>query len=258
MAISLKSITKGVAVKAPRIVLVGVEGVGKSTFAAGADSPVIIPMRDEQGVDNIDAHKFPACHSFEDVIGAITSLYQEEHEYRTVIIDSASALEPLIWDAVCREAKVTKIEDVGGGYGKGYIAAADLWRQVTQGLDALREEKNMASILIGHVITTEFIDPEADPYTTYEMSINKKHAAPHLYRWADCVLFANYEKAAVVTQEGGFNKKTRRAAGTGKRALYTEKRPAHPGKNRFNLPYKLPLEWPAFAEALAAGTKQTN
>lgn len=258
MAISLKSITKGVAVKAPRILLVGVEGVGKSTFAAGAYSPVIIPMRDEQGVDNIDAHKFPPCQSYADALAAIESLRSDDHEYQTVIIDSASALEPLIWDAVCQDAGAKTIEEVGGGYGKGYIAAAALWRQVTQALDTLRDVKGMASILIGHVVTTEFIDPEADPYTTYEMALNKKHAAPHLYRWADCVLFANYEKAAVVTQESGFNKKTRRAAGTGKRALYTEKRPAHPGKNRFNLPYKLPLEWAAFAEAMAAGMNQTK
>jgi hypothetical protein len=256
MAISLSSITKGVAVKAPRIVLIGVEGVGKSTFAAAAPGSVIIPMRDERGVDQIDAAKFPAVNSYAELIEALGVLYKEQHDYSTVVIDSASALQPMIWAAVCEAAGAKKIEEVGGGYGKGYTYALDLWRDLTQALDALRDDKGIGSILIGHVVTSEFADPEADPYTTYEWDIHKK-AAAQLYRWADAVLFANYEKAAVVANDAGFNKKTRRAAGTGKRALYTEKRPAHPGKNRYGLPYKLPLDWAAFHAAMSPTAEAT-
>ena len=42
MAISLASLRKSTALQPPRILMHGVAGVGKSTFAAKADSPVFI------------------------------------------------------------------------------------------------------------------------------------------------------------------------------------------------------------------------
>jgi hypothetical protein len=249
MALSLESISKGRARKAPRIVLLGVEKVGKSTFAAGAETPIFLPMKGEQGIDELDCAKFPAAQTYDDVIDAIGVLYREDHDYKTVVLDSASALEPLVWDKVCKTEGVASIEKVGGGYGKGYTETLRYWREIMDGLDALREERNIASILIGHVKAKEFNDPEADPYTTYWFDINEK-AANALYRWADCILFANFKRAIVQKNDAGFNKKVSRATGTGQRLLLTEKRPAHPGGNRFSLPYELPLDWQKFREAL--------
>lgn len=241
MALSLDSISRGRARKAPRITLLGVEGVGKSTWAAGAKNAVFIPTKGEQGLDEIDCAKFPPVQTFGELIETLGVLYRDDHDFNTVIVDSASALEPLVWDHVSRAAGVDSIERVDGGYGKGYVKALDDWRELMAGLDALRDEKGMASILIGHVKTKEFNDPEADPYTTYTFDIQDK-AANALYRWSDCVLFANFKKAAVVKNDAGFNKKVSRATGTGQRVLLTEKRPAHPGKNRYGLPYELPLD----------------
>jgi hypothetical protein len=257
MSLSLDSISKGRARKAPRITLLGVEKVGKSTFASQAENPIFIPMKGEQGVDELDVARFPPAQSFADVIDAIRVLYQEDHEHQTVVVDSASALEPLIWDATCRAGGVNSIEEVGKGYGKGYTEALKYWRELTEGLDALRDEKGIASIIIGHVKAKEFNDPEADPYTTYEFDINAK-AASLLSRWADATLFAAFKKAIVQKNDVGFNKKVSRATGTGHRVLYTEKRPAHPGGNRYGLPFEIPLPlpplsgWSAFRASLDA------
>lgn len=242
MAFSLESISKGRAKKAPRLIVLGVEGVGKSTFASKAENPIFIPMKGEQGIDEIDAHKFPPVATYADITSAIGTLYQDDHPYKTAVIDSSSALEPIIWAETCRVAGVDSVEKVGGGFGKGYTEALKYWNELTEGLDALREERGMTIILIGHVVTGEFNDPEADPYTTYQFDVQKK-AAAKLYRWADAVLFANFKRAVVQKSEAGFNKKTSRGIGTGQRVLYTEKRPAHPGKNRYHLPYELALSW---------------
>lgn len=249
MALSLESISKGKARLAPRIVLLGVEKVGKSTFAAGAESPIFIPTKGEQGTDELDVAKFPTASSYADVIEALGVLYQSDHPYKTVIIDSASTLEPMLWDETCKRNAADSIEKVGGGYGKGYTEALKQWRELMDGLDALRMDKGMASILIGHVVASEFNDPEADPYTTYSFDINKKAAAA-INRWADCILFANFKKAIVQKTDAGFNKSNARAVGTGQRTLYTEKRPAHPGGNRYGLPYEMKLSWPDFRAAL--------
>lgn len=249
MAFSLDSISKGRARKSPRLIVVGVEKVGKSTFASEAESPIFIPMKGEKGIDEIDAHKFPAAQKYSDVLDAIGMLYAEKHPYKTVVVDSASALEPLIWEEACRVAGKPSIEEIGGGYGKGYTEALRYWRELTEGLDALREERGMSSILIGHVVAGEFNDPEADPYTTYTFDVQKK-AAALLYRWTDAILFANFKRAVVQKSDLGFNKKASRATSTGQRYLFTEKRPAHPGGNRWSLPYELPLSWQALRAAI--------
>jgi hypothetical protein len=250
MALSLASISKGKARKAPRIVLLGVEKVGKSTFAGQSENPIFIPMKGEEGTDEIDCAKFPVSRSYGDVIDALGVLYREDHPYQTAIIDSSSALEPLIWDHTAKTKGADSIETVNGGFGKGYVEALKFWREIMDGLDALREDRGMASILIGHVKAKEFNDPEADPYTTYMFDIQER-AANALYRWSDAILFANFKRAAVTKNDVGFNKKVARGVGTGERRLFTEKRPAHPGGNRYSLPYELPLAWEAFAAAMA-------
>jgi len=255
MAYSLKQIQKGVQHRAPRIITLGVEKVGKSTFAAGAPNPIFLPVKGEEGIDALDVASFPPAGTFADVIGYLGALLNEEHEHQTVVIDSSSALEPLIWEEVCRAANVDSIEKVGGGYGKGYIEAVPQWRLLTDWLDALRAQKNMASVLIGHVRVKAFNDPTQDSYDTYMWDVNDK-ASAMLIRWADSILFAN-GKTTVKKEDQGFGKAKARAIDTaaGERFLYTQKRPAHPGGGRGvygHLPYELPLTWQAFQDAVAA------
>lgn len=258
MGFDLKSIQRGAIVRAPRMILLGVEKIGKSTFAAGADDPIFLPIKQEEGVDAIDAPKFPTAMSWNDVMEAIGTLYQETHDFRTLVIDSASALEPVIWEAVCAENKADSIEKVNGGYGKGYTEALGKWRDLMSALDALRSEKNMATILIGHVSVKRFDDPLGDSYDQYQFDIHAK-AANALFRWADSIGFAN-TKTAVKREEVGFNKEKKRGVDvTGNRYLFTRKTPAHPGGGRGvygQLPYELPLQWSAYSEAVAAVINQ--
>ena len=118
MGFDLNSIKRGVEHKAPRIVLLGVEKIGKSTFAAGADNPIVLPIKGEEGVDDLDVAKFPRAETFDDVLAAVSTLITEDHDFKTFIIDSASALEPVIWAKLCDENNCDSIEKVGGGYGR--------------------------------------------------------------------------------------------------------------------------------------------
>ncbi len=256
MAFSLQSITTSSILKPPRAILLGVEKIGKSTFAAGADDPIFIPIKREEGIDSLDVARFPACETFTDVMSAIGVLYNEDHPYKTAVVDSSSALEPVIWEDVCREnGNVASIEKVGGGFGKGYIEALLRWQQLMEGLDALREHKGMASIIIGHVKVSNFNDPERESYTRYTFDINDR-ASNALFRWADFIGFAN-NKLITATEKQGFGKERARAvdAANGNRYLFTQKTPAHPGGGRGvygRLPAELPLSWDAFKEAVAA------
>jgi hypothetical protein len=257
MGFDLNSIKKGVEHKAPRIVLLGVEKIGKSTFAAGAESAIFLPIKGEEGVDDLDVAKFPRAETFDDVLEAVTTLIRDEHDYKTFVIDSASALEPVIWAKLCEESNCDSIEKVGGGYGKGYIEAANKWRSLMEGLDRLRS-KGISVILIGHVKVKRFDDPLGASFDQYQFDLHEKvHLA--LQRWADSILFANSE-TIVKTEDVGFNKEKKTGKDlTGARWLFTQKRPGHPGGGRGvygRLPYKLPLEWSAFTSAASEAAQQ--
>lgn len=203
----------------------GIEKIGKSTFAAGAPTPVFIPIRSEEGIDDLPVAHFPTAESFDDVMAALQALHEQKHDYETVVIDSVSTLEPLVWDAVCKAEGVDSIEKVGGGYGKGYVEAVQRWRLLMSALDALREQ-GLASILIGHVAVRTFADPTTESYDQYQLDLNKRATAA-LMRWSDCILFANC-RPLVRKEEGGFSKTTRKAVLREERCLFTQEAPGPP------------------------------
>jgi hypothetical protein len=248
--------------KPPRIILLGVEKIGKSTFAAGAPNAVFLPIKGEEGIDGIGAQRFAPAQNWAELINNLKALSEEEHDRKTVVIDSASALEPLLWQAVCEKAQTDSIEKVGGGYGKGYTEAVGYWHELCDWLDYLRETKGMGAIIIGHVKTKRHDDPTGESYDRYQMDCNDK-ASARLFRWADAILFAN-TKAIVKKEDVGFNKTQNRAIDPsgGARYLFTQQRPAHPGGGRYpwgNIAYELPLDyaqWHAAVEQVKQPTQE--
>jgi hypothetical protein len=177
---------------------------------------------------------------------ALAALDKDDHDFATVVIDSVDWLEPLVWQKACQENGWKDLEQPG--FGKGYVAALDLWRQYLEALNTLRDERGMAIIQIAHTDIKRFDSPEHEPYDRYVIKLHAR-AAALLQEHSDVVLFANY-RISTVKSDVGFNKKVTRALGSGERVLYTAERPAFLAKNRYDLPDSLPLSWEAFAEAM--------
>jgi len=239
----LKNVTKG-KIDVPHFVLVfGPDGVGKSSFGAGA--PSVIFLGTEEGTSNLDVARFPAPNKFSDVVQAIEELSKENHDYKTLVVDSLDWLEPLVWSAVCTEGGQKSIEDFG--YGKGYVLALKKWQEMIGALKVLRAQKKMNIVLIAHSHVKVFNDPsQPASYDRYQLKLNDKAAA--LFREAvDAVLFANYE--TFVKKEGNAKAK---AFGDGARVIFTERRPAFDAKNRMGLPFQIPLSWADYVSACSA------
>lgn len=246
----LEQIRTGKHPSPPRILLYGTEGIGKSTFAAQAPNPIFIPTED--GLNEISCASFPLAKKYTDVEAYLSALAMEQHEYQTVIIDSCDWLEQLIWDDLCHLSHVPTIEKVDGGYGKGYIAALGYWRQIIDALESLRNHRNMAVVLISHARVERFEDPESSAYDRYTPRLHK-HATALLTEWSDAVLFAT-RKFRTESEDVGFGRERTIAVGIGKdggeRIIRTVGGPSCVAKNRYNLPYEMPLSWDAFIGSL--------
>lgn len=241
MAFDLKSIKRNESIAAPRVMVYGVEGIGKTTFAAGAPKPIFILTED--GLGSMDIAHFPLAHSVDDVMDAIATLYNEEHDYQTVVIDSLDWLEAIIQKEI-----ETKHDAKDLAYGKGAIIAAQQWRDVLDGLNALRNDKGMAIIMLAHTTIKRFDSPEVEPYDRYQPKLQERSNSV-VREWADAVLFANY-KTIVKKDDVGFNKTSNRGISTGERLLFTSERPAYMAKNRYGLPDSIPLNWADFSNSI--------
>lgn len=240
---ALSAITRGKRRAPDRILLVGVEGVGKSTFGSEAPAPIFLAAED--GIRQLDVASFPEPQSFEDVLAAVDELTTGEHEFKTLVIDSIDWLEPLIWDSLCKRNSWDNIESPG--YGKGYAAAVDEWRKLLARLDQLRAKRGMEIVLLAHALISTFQNPAGPDFSRYECSINKK-AAALVKQWTDANLFATFEEFTTDPKKGKI-----KGVASGKRVIHTERCAAWDAKQRWGLPPTLPLSYSDYAEARDAG-----
>lgn len=247
----LQNVRRGRMDRPPRIIIYGTEGIGKSTFAAGAEKAIFIPTED--GLDNIDCARFPQAKTLDAVTSALAALRDEPHDYATVVVDSLDWLEQLIWDTLCAEYKVSNIEKVAKGYARGYTLAVSHWRQITEALDALRD-RGMAVVCIAHAKVERVEDPETTAYDRHAPRLHKL-AGAWVCEWADAVLFAG-RKIRVQKEDAGYERVRGVAAGIGapggERILRCIGGPACVAKNRYGLPETIPLGWTEFIAALTA------
>lgn len=252
----LSQIQSGRTAKPPRILLYGIEGIGKSTFGSQTPNPVFIQTED--GLDEIDCDKFPLATNYQAVVEALNELRHGEHQYETVVIDSLDWLERLAWDKLCADYGVNSIEKVDGGYAKGYTHALNCWREIIDVLNALRNDRGMAILIIAHSKVERFEDPESSPYDRYSPRLHK-HASALMTEWCDAVLFAT-RRIRTQSEDAGFNRKRTIAHAIGKdggeRILRCVGGPSCVAKNRYGITEELPLTWAAFIEALSQNQQQ--
>lgn len=245
----LNKVTKG-KVKRPHLIIVfGVDGVGKTTFASQAPDPIFLGK--EQGTDQLDVNRFPEPKTWSEVLQAIDELTTMSHQYKTLVIDSLDWIEPLLFKHICEEDEVKSIELAGGGYGKGYVVAVEKWHEFIDKVNKLRDVKKMHVIMIAHSEIITFNDPDSQmAYERYQMKLHKR-ANPVLREWVDAVLFANYK---TFTKKDGTRTK---ALGDGARVMYTERRPGYEGKNRYGLPPVMNFDWNDFINAVERGEPES-
>jgi len=212
----------------PRICIYGGHGIGKSTLASKFPAPIFISTED--GLDSLDVTSFPRATKVEDVVENIKTLIKEDHEFKTVVIDSVDWLiEPLI---VSNVESSHDAKDLA--YGKGQMLVAEEFREILQGLDVLRVKRRMNVVLIAHAAVVKFEDPRTEPYDRFQPKLPNRCNAL-LQEWADVLAFAAF-KVIIRKSDSGFNNQKTRGVTTGERLLHFVENPAFAAKNRYTCP----------------------
>ncbi|HET9087159.1 MAG TPA: ATP-binding protein [Acidobacteriaceae bacterium] len=240
------------------------EGFGKTSFAAQTPKPVFIQTRGETGLDTLiqagqlpETPHFPEISTWDEVLSAVRALRDEPHEYKTLVFDTVNGAERLCYEHVCKRDYAGDWTDKGfSSYMRGYEVAQTDWRGFVALLDELRVSRKMTVFLLVHSKIKQFKNPDGPDYDKWTPDMHDK-CWSITHKWADCVLFGNFESTIKVKRGDPGDKG--KATGVTHRVMYTQHRAAWDAKNRLGLPEEIDMgtnaqeAWANFVAALKGG-----
>lgn len=225
------------------VILYGVPGIGKSTWASKTPTPLFIGAEEN---DELTVQRLKKPTTWDEFLSQVQWIIDHKPNYETLVVDTIDSIEKILHRHILsKDPKgAGSMSQAHGGYGKAYEKAETEFLILRSMLQRLRDEQGKGIILLAHSIKTQATDTILGlQYDTYEMSIHKKAQAV-LVDWTSCVLFGNY----IVHKVDDDNTDKVFAIGEGERVVLTEKRPGFLAKNRYRLPFEMPLDFSYFLE----------
>lgn len=195
---------------APIMTFFGEAGRGKTTLACSFPNPIVIQA--EEGVHRIsnkiaapDVLPFTSVRQLWD---DLKWLMNEEHDYKTVIIDSVTTLsEHFVADVIARDPDAKSINKAHGGWGVGWSMVEAMHSRVRNAAKMLRDKRGMATIFIAHADLEKMDLPDKDDYSRYSLRMHKKSTTHYidnvdlvgLIRLQSAVRGGDDEKKKIVT-----------------------------------------------------------
>lgn len=256
--IDLKNVKPKVIYVPPKIILYGRNGIGKSTFALKAPSPIFLDLD-----ENI--YELPCIsnktlgvqiRTYDDVLAFLGTLFNQDHEFKTLVVDSLSSLEKLIMQKVVLTTNNVNVTSFGDfKYGAGHLKMMPLWEEFLQKLKNLWNHKKLIIILLAHFKEKREENLTGTSYLQYQINLYEK-SSELLRNWCSCVLFA--EDEIVLEDEAiEFNRKISKVKNS-TRIIHTDGGTTFLAKNTYNLPSKLPLDWQTLFKHIQSYYTQFN
>jgi len=233
MAIDLKKLKKEKD-HPPRICLHGSMGCGKSMTATCAPVPMWLNLEKsvlarDLGIGNQTPSSYP------EVMEYLTALLTQEHEFKSIIIDTLDRLEKMITDYVC---EVNGYENISKTpWGEGLTARTKEWLKFFNLLDRLNTEKGMIVIVVCHSVIVDIEDPVLPKYGKHTLNLYKRDA-PYVTGWVDLVGYCMIK--TFTTTDGERNL----AITDNEHIICCQPKPAYDAKTRYeDIPDEIPMDW---------------
>jgi len=154
------------------------------------------------------------------------------------VVDSLDSLEALISEKIANSHTAQELS-----YGKSAAIWTKYIKDLIAKLERLSECKGMNILFTAHWKVKTANNPMTEQYDRYDLRISEVMRTGFC-NWVQCILLAIKEVIFEEKNATGFGKK--KAKNIERRVLYTRGDPTYYGKNVFDLPAKIPLDWEQF------------
>lgn len=237
------------AIKCPYFgILYSLPGAGKTWLCSYAPKPFYIAV--EKGVEQLsDVGRFTdkdgklfKPHDSTQFYKMMGHFVQNDHEYKTIIIDSAKFVEHLFIDNIIarnptekKKDETVQVESIGDyNFGTGYAKLLTYWERFIKGVDALNS-RGINVILIAHARdkNASTIGGEEFKRTGLDLSEFGQYSVPNLlYARCDWMFFMRSESQTVERKKQFGGTKTVASEGKPDIVLYTRAKSGFDAKIR--------------------------
>lgn len=230
-------VIQGKRMKPLALMIYGEKGLGKTNLPLEAPKPIYIGAEEN---DEIDAARLPRIEKWSELKEQLDWLLNKSKDgFKTLVIDGLDVLEPIAQEEILKTQNGKTMATAFGGYGKAFEKQTMMFQEIKDKyLSPLRDRKGMNIVILAHANKTKHEDPMTNTaYDTYSTALHKS-IKPIFEDWVSAILFIQWELRRKSSDSTG----KEYAVGDGSRIIYTEQRPSHVAKNRFNLPYEIDYE----------------
>ncbi|VTS00534.1 Putative uncharacterized protein OS=Magnetospirillum magneticum (strain AMB-1 / ATCC 700264) GN=amb0352 PE=4 SV=1: AAA_24 [Tuwongella immobilis] len=178
-----------------RVFIHAPEKWGKSSVACYAPKPVFILTEGETGLLSLiesgqvpETSYLPEARSFDDLTAYCNAILYDDHDYRSLVIDTSNGAERLLGQKVLDEEfnGVMMGKDGFTSYGKGDLACVSHWTRFLRLLDEIRTSRKMMVILLAHTKVKTVNNPTGPDYDQLRPDgVEKLWSLTH--KWADII-----------------------------------------------------------------------
>lgn len=235
---------------APKILFYAADKFGKSTFAAQAPKPLFIDL--DKRLKEIECAKV-GVESWDGLLEVIGALLKQDHDFKTLVLDSGGTAEQLAMKDVVADYNRSKsadkptVDSVGSiPYGAGYPNLLEKWKYLLHGLQLLND-KGIIILILCHA---DYIDWENSDGTKFKRYVPDLKGASDkagsllqiTRKWMDITMYGHQPRYNQSIQDGFDKKKVKMVAGAlGDRVLCTQETALWLAGNTYKLPESIPF-----------------